>query len=88
MITTGKANSSGAKFNTVATAKAEKPTCESPSPIIALRLKTSAVPINAAEIEINSPAKNPLTKKPCSNISNIMNPLNIFFSLSEKVLLP
>ena len=43
MMTMGRANSNGASPRTVAMAKAPKPTCDKPSPIMELRRRNSGV---------------------------------------------
>ena len=64
IATTGNATHSGAIPRTTAIANTEKATCESPSPIIELFLRTITTPINAATIEINTPTINALCIKP------------------------
>ena len=70
--TIGKAKVRGAKCRTVARAKAPKPTCDNPSPIIEFLFKTKVIPINDEHIEMRIPTIKALTMKSYENISIIL----------------
>ncbi len=68
-ITTGIETKSGAQFMTTAIDRAEKPTCDKPSPIIEYRFKTKLTPKIAQQKETKIPTTNALNMKGYCSIS-------------------
>ena len=62
-ITTGIATASGAAFSAAATARAPKPTWESPSPIIEYLFRTRLTPSRAEQRATRAPTINARTMK-------------------------